>query len=1002
MYRLMCVGAGSIACFYAFVAPLAARARSGPDRADSTGTISGRVVDRRSSAPIAGVRVFIPDSDIDTSTGTNGRFVLPDISSGRHTLQVAMIGYRAETREVVVRRDETIQVNFDLSVEALALDAVVVTGTAGGAQVRAIGNVVSSVPAAEVLERRAATDFQTFLPAEVPGLTVRSAGGEMGAGGLVTIRGASSMTVGNEPLVFVDGIRVDNRMNAVQAANFARARPSRLNDLPLSEIESIEVIKGPAAATLYGTEASNGVIQIITKKGVRGEPRLEVALRTGSNFLWRDEHKYPVVWGRDPETGEVISANLVRLEKERGTPIFRTGYPRSAFASVSGGSQNLLYYFSADMAKDQGIVSYQWQDKFTARSNLSYTTETFEVGVDGGLIRQSTASAAAEQAVTYRIMWGSPEKLKTPSRGLLDAPHEAYNLLSGAEDVDRTVVGFHMRHQPIQWFNHRLRVGGDFGNTRSWALWPRTAEQPGPLSRNIGQKDVIQDRTSNTTLEYVGVTQVNVTPNITLETSGGVQYYRTRTQITRASGREFPVPGVSTVSAAAQRFADEDFLESKTLGVFFQGVMGWKNRIFITGAVRGDDNSAFGENYTFVTYPKVSATWVVSEEPFWNVDPVNTLRLRTAWGRSGQQPDVFAASRLYEPTTGPGGTSALTPSSIGNPRLKPEVGEELEVGFDASLLDGRVSASFTHFRQNRRDAIVPTAARASFGFPGTQSINIGRVSNRGMELGIGAQVVRAQNWDWDIGFNLATYKNRIEDLGGIVPPAVGVPYPGQRHVEGFPIASLFMKRVVHAEFGPDGQLVNVLCEGGDPITGGGPAVPCEEAGTAFWGQPTPTWDLGATTTLRWRNLRLSATADGLGGYVKCNGDIAWAHTFYRVTRTTVERNDPVHAAYDDMGLNCQLGHVDAGFAKLRDVSLRYELPSGLVARIGAERASISVSAQNFFTIWQAQKESFGTRVIDPEVHTNDDSSGLVGDMNAYVQDGFPPTQRITLAVRATF
>lgn len=1003
MFRLMRVAAGSVASFCVFVAPLSAQAGSNPESADRIGTIIGRVLDRRSSAPVDGVRVFISELGIETLTDADGRFLLADIPDGTHLLRAAMIGYQAEEREAVIQSNDTVRVDFELWVDALALDAVVVTGTAGGAQVRSIGNVVTSISAGEVLERRSARDLQAFLPAEVPGLSVRAAGGAIGAGGILKIRGASSMSVGNQPLIFIDGVRVDNRTTTVEVANFSRTRPSRLNDLPLNEIESIEAIKGPAAATLYGTEASNGVVQIITKKGRQGEPRFEVALRAGSNLLWRDDQKFPVLWGRDPETGEVISANLVKLEKERGTPIFRTGHPRSAFVSVSGGSQNLRYFLSADAGKDEGILSYQWQDRLAARSNLSYTSGTFEAGMNLGLIRQTTSNAAAEQAVTWRILWGSPEKLNTPSRGFFDVPHEAYHDLSGEEEVDRMIGGLYVRHQPIAWFSHRLHVGGDFINARSWALWPRTAEQPGPLSRNIGQKDVIQDRTSNTTLDYVAVGQMNVAPSVTLESSGGIQYYRKRTQITRASGEEFPVPGVSTVSAAVRQVASEDFLENKTLGVFLQGTIGWRNRIFVTGAIRGDDNSAFGENFTFVTYPKVSATWVASEEPFWeDLDLVNTLRLRTAWGRSGQQPDVFAASRLYEPTTGPDETAALTPSSVGNPDLKPEVGEELEVGFDTSLLDERVTASFTYFWQRRRDAIFPSAARPSFGFPGTQFINIGEVSNRGMELEIGAQVVRAQNWDWDLGFNLSTYKNRVEELGGIVPPVMGVPWPGQRHMEGFPVASLFMKKVVHAEFGPNGELANVLCEGGDPITGGGPAVPCDEAGTAFWGQPTPSWDFGATTTLRWRNLQLSATADGIGGYVKCNGDIAFAHVLFRNTRTTVERSDPIHAAYDAMGASCQLGLVDAGFAKLRDVSLRYELPSGLADRIGAERASISVSAQNFFTLWQAQKESFGTRVVDPEVHTNDGSGDLIGDMNAYVQDMLPVTQRINVTLRASF
>ena len=181
-------------------------------------------------------------------------------------------------------------------------------------------------------------------------------------------------------------------------------------------MERIEVIKGPAAATLYGTEASNGVIQIFTKRGQQGSPRFEVSLRQGAAFLYDAANKYPVVWGVDSDTGQLLSANLVELENERGTPIFRTGLPTSVFASVSGGIENLRYYFSADVLRDQGMVDYQWQTSSRAGQH-SYTTDNFEVGANMGFIRQKTHTSGGEQAVTFQLMWGSPLKLDGPSRG---------------------------------------------------------------------------------------------------------------------------------------------------------------------------------------------------------------------------------------------------------------------------------------------------------------------------------------------------------------------------------------------------------------------------------------------------------------------------------------------------------------------------------------------------------------------------------------------------------
>lgn len=975
-----------------------------PSQATGQQGIAGTVVDAVTLRPLVGAQIVVTGTSLGALARANGGFAIEGVPGATADIRVIMIGYAIWEQTVDVG-DRNIRA--ELSREAISMDEIVVTGTAGGSQVRAVGNAVSSVAMAEVIERRAPPKVQSMLTAEIPGLRLRSVGGEIGGGGAIKIRGTGSLVLSNEPVIFVDGVRVDNRDN-VESAAFVNRRggPSRLNDLALNDVERIEVIKGPAAATLYGTEASNGVIQIFTKRGQQGAPRFEVSLRQGASFLYDAANKYPVVWGVDSNTGQLMSANLVELEAARGTPVFRTGLPTSVFASVSGGIQNLRYYFSADALRDEGMVDYQWQNKLAGRSNLSYTTERFEAGVNMGFIRQKTHTSGGEQAMTFQLMWGSPLKLDGPSRGFFRNSHEDYhNYVSGEEEIDRFTGGFYLRHSPFEWLTHRLDIGGDFGNQRSFSLWPRTPQQPGPFRRSIGQKDVVQDRTTLTTVSYNVTAPFDMSDDLRFETSSGVQYYQRKHQITLASGVEFPVPGVSTVSAAAQRLADEDFIENKTFGVYVQEQIGWKNRLFLTGAVRGDDNSAFGENFDFVVYPKVSTAWVVSEEPFWSIPLVNTLKLRAAWGKAGQQPDVFAATRLYAPATGRGGIPTLTPANIGNPDLKPEVGQELELGFDASLLDQKVTIDFTYYDQKRKDAIVPAAALPSMGFPGTQFVNVGEVANKGFEIAVGTQVFRSEDWGLDLGGSYANTDNTVVDLGGITPPLIGLPWPGQRHVEGFPVASMFMKKVVSAQWDAGGDLVNVMCEGGDAVSGGGPPVPCSEAGTAYWGSPTPTWDIAASGTLRYKDFSLSATMDGQGGYYKCNGDIAWANVFFRNTREInlpPGEQDPILAAYDQMGFVCQAGAVDSGFAKLRDISLRWDLPAGLASYVGAARATAQVSAHNMFVLWQATRELYGTRVIDPEVHSNTDWNGDIGDKGAYVQDLWPQLQRIDFTIRAVF
>jgi TonB-linked SusC/RagA family outer membrane protein len=976
-----------------------------PALGQTTGSVTGLVTSSVGGRPLSGVQISVPGSGLGTITGNNGRYLIPNAPAGELTVRADIIGFGPEEVQVTVTVGQGVAANFVLTERAISLDEIVVTGSGVETARRKLGNSISTVNAADITAAAPITSVDQLIQGRSAGVAMNLASGTVGLGGIIRIRGMTSVSLSGDPVVYIDGIRVDASHDQ-GGVWFGGMDISRLQDISTSEIERIEIVKGSAASTMYGTQGANGVIQIFTKRGQQGAPKFEVSLRQGAAFLYDAANKYPVVWGVDSNTGQLMSANLVDLEAARGTPIFRTGLPTSVFASVSGGIQNLKYYFSADALRDEGMVDYQWQNKLAGRSNLSYTTERFEAGVNMGFIRQKTHTSGGEQAMTFQLMWGSPLKLDGPSRGFFRNSHEDYhNSVSGEEEVDRFTGGFYLRHSPVEWLTHRLDIGGDFGNQRSFSLWPRTAQQPGPFRRSIGQKDVVQDRTALTTFNYNVTVPLNFGDNISLESSSGVQYYQRKHQITLASGIEFPVPGVSTVSAAAQRLADEDFIENKTVGVYVQEQIGWKNRLFLTGAVRGDDNSAFGENFDFVIYPKVSMAWVVSEEPFWSLPLVNTLKLRAAWGKAGQQPDVFAATRLYTPATGRGGTPTLTPSNIGNPDLKPEVGQEMELGFDASLLDQKVTIDFTYYDQRRTDAIVPAAALPSLGFPGTQFVNVGEVTNRGFEIAVGTQILRSEDWGLDLGGSYANTDNEVADLGGITPPLVGFPWPGQRHVQGFPVASLFMKKVVSAEWDPAGNLINMMCEGGDPISGGGSPVPCADAGTAYWGSPTPTWDIAGTGTLRYRDFSLSATVDGQGGYVKCNGDIAWANVFFRNTREInlpPGQQDPILAAYDQMGFVCQAGAVDSGFAKLRDISLRWDIPARFASLIGAARATAQFSAHNMFVLWQATRELYGTRVIDPEVHSNTDFNGDIGDKGAYVQDLWPQLQRIDFTIRAVF
>ena len=269
------------------------------------------------------------------------------------------------------------------------------------------------------------------------------------------------------------------------------------------------------------------------------------------------------------------------------------------------------------------------------------------------------------------------------------------------------------------------------------------------------------------------------------------------------------------MGAAARVTSFEDQIENVTVGFYVQEQLSWEDRLFLTGAVRVDENSAFGRDFGAQTYPKVSATWVISEESFWNVGFLNPLRLRGAWGKAGRQPDTFASERIYRPVTGPGNRPAVTTRNLGNADLGPERGQELEVGLDASFLDDRVTVEFTQYWRSTKNAIVAAPVRPSLGFPGTQFINAGQIDNWGSEVALGLQVLRRDPVRWDMGVAFSYNDNEIVTLGDIDRIPIR---RGREHVVGYPLAGFHDFKVVSADFvsGSSGAVTNLMCDGGIP------------------------------------------------------------------------------------------------------------------------------------------------------------------------------------------
>jgi hypothetical protein len=523
----------------------------------------------------------------------------------------------------------------------------------------------------------------------------------------------------------------------------------------------------------------------------------------------------------------------------------------------------------------------------------------------------------------------------------------------------------------------------------------------------LGSRDVSRGERRFLTLDYSGNANVSwrdyvFTPSV------GFQYYRSRSSFISAEGAQFPAIPITTVSGGAVRDAGETFVENSTAGVYFQQQVAWNNRRFVTAALRADANSAFGEEFEAAYYPKLSASWVLHEEPFFRLRGVDELRLRAAWGAAGQQPATFAAARLYSPVTGFGDAPALLPSAFGNPQLKPERGEELELGFDATFLNGRIDLSYTRYDRTIKDAIVNRPLSPSTGFTGSQIVNVGQVDGWGNEFSVNARVLDGARLAWDVGTQYSTMRNRIVELG-LDQDFINVGTQAQ-HREGYSIADLFMRNVLSAEFNEAGSIVNAMCDGGtghDGLQPGGEPVPCGTAPQLFQGHTQPTWTFGIDNTITLFNrLRLYARVDGNGGHKHVNTEIRATHN-QSTSEAVLLRNNPVLSA-TRVFENDKTGLHEAGFLRLREVSATYDLPERFAARVGARRSTISFGMRNLAMLWTAQhgwstprdghirEPLAGMIVWDPEVRGTGTHTGF-----SY-QTVMPPTASATLTLRLTF
>lgn len=954
--------------------------------------ITGSVRDETTGNPIGSAQIVVEGLNIGALSQANGEFLILNVPAGTHTLTARTIGYRTHSVQVTVVAGRNSVQNFILSSQALQLDELVVTGTAGANRVREIGNSVAVVDAA-IAETQPILNVSDLLRGRVAGVVVQTGSGDPGTASAIKIRGSSTMRLVNDgPLVYIDGVRVSNLMES------GTRDVSRMDDLDPAMIESMEVIKGPAAATLYGTEAANGVINIKTKSGGAGAAQWNVTTRQGTQWFRDPAGHSPTNWGVNPSTGNIESLNILANPVESDL-MFRNARTQYYGLDVSGGSEAFQYFIAGSASSDEGVTENSWAKKYNGRVNVTaQPTEDVRISANAGI--GLTRLRLPDDYPYEDAVYGSPVRLGDTDarRGYRGAPPEArIEKDLDFNDANRMTAGITANHTPFEWFTHRLTFGLDVTDQLEDNLNNfLSAESAQFFSTNaaLGGRRLQRTAVLFTTFDYAATADRALTESISSSTSAGFQVYTKRIEDVTASGTRFPALGLASVSAAGIRTGSDNLVENNTVGVYLQQQVGFSDRLFITGAIRADDNSSFGEDFNLVYYPKVSASWVMSEESFWGVGFVDSFRLRAAYGESGQQPDAFDAIRSFTTRASPSGTATVRPDSPGNSALGPERGVEIEAGFDASLFGGRANLELTYYDQTTKDAIVGRNVAPSGGFTDQQFVNIGQINNKGFEVGLNARVIESSAFDWDVNFNASTNTNVIEELG-----LEGFLQLGwtTRHQEGYPVGSMFAPKVIFAEYEAGSDQVNLATMRCD--NGGGLPVECDEDAWIYQGHPDPNYELsfGSSFNIGDR-LTIDALIQGRIGQTKYDLQSWWRYAAYQQTEVNLFPRDHdvttvAEAQYGASG-EFALWVNEASFIRFRELSLSYLLPDNVAQKVGASRGSLSLSTRNLGMLWTNWQEwpHHDPEVVDP-------SNTFSGNREPQEDSAVPPLTSLTVTVR---
>lgn len=772
--------------------------------------VSGVVTDKRTGETLPGVSIRVKGSTAATQTDSKGSYRL-SIPTDKEdvVIEVRSIGFKAREFHIP-RNSASLSINIQLEEDLLGLDEVVVTGQGIDVSKRRLSSNVVSISEKDIRDIPASRIDQ-LLQSKLPNAQIRLTGGQAGATSIIRSRGVNSAFISSTPIIYVDGVRMDNLNTraALGGGSATGAAISSISDIPMDNIEKIEFVNGGAATTLYGSDAANGVIQIITKKG--GADKTDITLETQLGV-------------------ETPTADYLHFKRSKDL-LLQNGFYQKHNLALNGGDGKFGYSFSGGYQNSTGTQIYDQNSnrridlrtglraslgtKVTYESSFSYINNKYKRsrnGNQGGYTGLWFAESGASSITGPKFKSDLDAMTDEEYAAIKAYVDQAEALQDNGITINRFQTSQVFKYQPLKNLTFKATGGVDYRAQRQQIITTNKylSHTTNTSINDQGSIDNFDRNYLGLTFEFNGQYEAKAGDFSFITTAGG-QVFRNEDHQIQYLGSNIR-DGAQTISIAATRTGDEYYSAVTSYGIYLQENAGYKNKLFLDLGLRGDGNSAFGKNIGTQYYPKIGISYIPSAEPYFKAiaDVVSSAKVRGNYGIAGNFPTPFANERTIS-FVGFNGAQAASFGQPGNPDLKPEKTNTIEAGIDLGFLNDRVviSAGFYHSITNDALFVVPPA-------PSTGQIsqlqNTGKILNRGLEFNTVLTPIKTASTSLKFNLSVNTLYNKVLSSGGAA--AFNINGFSARTVqtvvqEGYPIGFI---RGNYGVFNEEGLLVSTAAQ----------------------------------------------------------------------------------------------------------------------------------------------------------------------------------------------